>query len=184
MTFEFKDPIIYFIGGKAGNGKTTTANLIKEYYENKGKKVVILQHARPIKDYAKNYFGWDGQEETKPRELLQQLSGQLIKEKLGKYDFFIHRMIEDIEILSYFFDCIIVDDIRVKEEFERPKEKFEKLVSIKVIRPDYDNGLTEAQKKHITEMGLDDYNKVDHIIYNDLDIETLREKVIKIVDKN
>lgn len=187
MEMTFRDPIIYYIGGKAQHGKTTVGKMIKEYYEKKSKKVAVLQHSKYIKDYAKDYFGWDGSEETKPRELLQQLSGQLIKEKLGKHEIFINRIIEDIEILSYFFDCIVVDDVRIKNEFLIPKKKFNKMISIKLVRPNFDNGLTLEQQKHITETDLDDFNDVDYVILNDKDIEGLRNKIYKVIemsDKN
>ncbi len=75
------------------------------------------------REYAKNYFGWDGRDETKPRELLQQLGTEVIREKLHKDTFLINRAIEDIEILSLYFDVIIVTGIRRKEEIDSLKSK-------------------------------------------------------------
>ena len=40
---------VYVIGGKAGCGKNTTANYIKEYYENMNKKVVITEISKYLK---------------------------------------------------------------------------------------------------------------------------------------
>ena len=77
----------------------------KNYY--KDKKTIIISFGYYIKDYAKRVSDWDGREETKPRELLQQLGIELIKNKIDD-KLFINRIIEDIEIFSYFYDIIIV----------------------------------------------------------------------------
>jgi len=93
---------VILIAGKGRHGKDTTGNIIEEYLKERGFKVARAQISRPLKEYAKYYFGWDGSEETKPRDLLQQLGTEIIREKLGKEDFFVNRTIEDIDVLSYF----------------------------------------------------------------------------------
>ena len=60
--------------------------------------------------------GWDGKEETKPRQLLQELGTDVIRNKLNKADMLIERQLDDIEIYSYFYDAIIVPDIRLPKE--------------------------------------------------------------------
>ena len=64
---------VYVISGKARHGKDTVALDIKEIYENKRLKVINLAYGSYIKEYAKRISNWDGAEETKPRELLQEL---------------------------------------------------------------------------------------------------------------
>ena len=93
---------IYLISGKARHGKDTFSGYLKKAYENNGKKVIITQLAKYIKYYAREMTGWNLTEEDKPRELLQQLGTNVIREKLGKDDLFIKRMIDDIEIFSCF----------------------------------------------------------------------------------
>lgn len=183
MDVHYRNPKIYFISGKAKHGKTTVGNMIKEEYERRGKKVASTLYALYIKEYAERFFGWDGKEETKPRELLQQLGTDVIRGKLNKTYFFVDRTIEDIEILSYFFDVIIVDDVRFKIEIEKPKRLFDKIKCVKVIRENFDNGLTEEQKKHPTEVDLDDYDKFDYYIYNNSSFEYLRNEIMTIVSK-
>ena len=92
---------VILISGKGRHGKDTTGNIIKEFLEEKGFKVAMGQISKPLKEYAKYYFGWDGSEETKPRDLLQKLGTEIIREKLKKEEFFVNRMIEDIDVLSY-----------------------------------------------------------------------------------
>ena len=113
---------IYLISGKARHGKDTFSGYLKKAYENNGKKVIITQLAKYIKYYAREMTGWNLTEEDKPRELLQQLGTNVIREKLGKDDLFIKRMIDDIEIFSCFYDAIIISDCRLKKEVEDLKK--------------------------------------------------------------
>ncbi|HHT38264.1 MAG TPA: hypothetical protein GXZ95_02475 [Mollicutes bacterium] len=183
MEFVYKDPIIYVIAGKARRGKTTSALLMKEEYEKRGKKVAITSYGKHIKDYVKNYFGWDGNEKTKPRELLQSIGTDLIRGKLKKYEFFVNRTIEDIEILSYFFDVIIIDDARLEIEIEKPRSIFDKIVAIKITRDNVNDGLTEKQRSDITEIDFDDYYNFDYFIHNNGTLDDLKDKFIKIIDE-
>lgn len=84
---------------------------------------------------------------------------------------------------SYFFDAITISDARMKVEVEIPRQKFKNVTVIHVVRPNFDNGLTEEQKKHRTEIDLDDYENYDYTIINEGTIEQLKEKVKQIVEK-
>jgi hypothetical protein len=181
MNLKSKEPIIYLIGGKARTGKTTLKSLIEEEYKKNAKQVASMMYANYIKVFARDYFGWDGKEETKSRELLQKLGTEVIRFGLNKPCFLINRLCEDIEILSNFFDVIIVDDVRIKEEIEIPKSKFKNVISIKMIRKETNDNLTEEQKHHYTEVGLDNYNNFDYIISNDSSIEELKKIAEKLV---
>ena len=48
--------------------------------EEKGKKVIFSRAGKYIKFYAMEITGWDGSEESKPRELLQTLGTDVIRE--------------------------------------------------------------------------------------------------------
>lgn len=177
-----KNPKIIMLAGKAKHGKDTTAAMIKEYYEKKGLKVINLQISQVIKKYAQVISNWDGKEETKPRELLQQLGTSIIRGKIDN-DFLIKQVIQDIKVYSYFFDIITISDVRLPNEIEQIKSNFTNACIFQVIRPDFDNGLTEEQKRHITEMALEDYKDFDGTIINDGSIEALEEKVIKLLEE-
>ena len=180
MNLEKINKKIFIISGKARHGKNTVADLIKEYYENQNLKVINDSYAYYIKDYAKRISNWDGNENTKPRELLQQLGTNLIRQNIDRL-FFINRMIEDLKGFSYFYDIITISDGRFEEELDLIKNKFDNVILIKVDRPYFDNGLTQEQKNHPTETSLDNYNKFDYIIENDSTIENLKEKVNQIL---
>ena len=58
---------IILISGKAENGKTTTAELLKSKLESLGNKVIITRYAYYLKDLAARYCGWDGTKDKKGR---------------------------------------------------------------------------------------------------------------------
>lgn len=179
MNAEYRNPKIYLISGKARHGKDTFSNYLKESYESKGKKVIITQLSKYIKYYAREMTGWDLSEENKPREFLQILGTNIIREQLKKDNLFIDRMKDDIEIFSYFYDAIIISDVRFKKEIDNLRNYFPKLIAVNVFRPNFDNGLTEEQKKHKTEIDLDDYDKFDVKIINTT-LEKLKESADKL----
>ncbi len=174
-------PQIILISGKARHGKTTSALLMKEIYESLNKKVVIARYGTYIKHYVKEFFGWDGKEETKPRELMQKLGTDVIRKMLGKEDFFVKRMVEDIEIMKYFFDVIIIDDARFPIEIDTIKTLYPSVKTIRINRINFATDLTEEQQKHSSEIALDEYKEFDKYIINDSNIEGLKEKFNKII---
>lgn len=176
--------MIYLIAGRGRSGKNTFASLIKDHLEQRGKKVCQIELMRTLKGYCKDYFGWDGSEETKPRDLLQQFGTEIIREKMNRPLFHIHRLVEDIEILSYFYDDFIVDDIRFPLEIEKIIEAFpnEKVISISITRDSLEkNEMTEEQKKHITETALDGFDGYDKKIENNGTLEELDKKAEQLV---
>lgn len=183
MDIEQRNPKIFVVGGKAKHGKDTFSAFLKETYESHGKKVIVTQLSKYIKYYAREMTGWDLSEETKPREFLQQLGTTVIRQKLKKDDLFIKRMIDDIEIFSYFYDAIIISDVRLKKEINDLKAVYPKIISIHIDRPNFDNGLTEEQKKHPTEIDLDDFNEFDIEVVNTT-LDELKESAEKIYTDN
>ena len=157
---------VFIISGKAKHGKDTFSGYLKEVYEKNGKKVIITQLSKHIKYYAREMTGWDLSEETKPREFLQQLGTNVIRQQLKKDDLFINRMIEDREIVNCLYDAIIISDVRLKKEINGLKEAYPEIINIHITRPNFDNGLTEEQKNHLTEIDLDDYEGFDIEIEN------------------
>ena len=169
---------VILIGGKARSGKDTLADFLTENLEKQGKKVCKIQVGQYIKYYAMKYFGWDGEEETKPRDLLIELGTEIIRKKIDP-DFHIDRLIQDIKVLSYFYDTFVVSDIRFPVEIEKPKKEFDNVTTIKMIRNS--DELNDAQKSHVTETGLDSFNSFDYVIENEGSLEELKEKAMKIV---
>ena len=178
MEFINNKPIIYVLSGKSGSGKTKTSEIIKDIYYKKNKKSIIVSYADALKEYARNILGWT-EEEKKPRDFLQQVGVELIKNKIDS-KFLIKRVLQDIKVYSYFYDVIIVSDARFIEEIECLKE-FDKVISIHINKDN--NDLTDKQKNHITEKALDNYNNYDYIIDNNDSVYKLKEVIEKIVSE-
>lgn len=172
MNFIKRDIKLFIVSGKARSGKGVVSNLIKDYY--KDKKSIVISFGHYIKDYAKRVSDWDGSEENKPRDLLQNLGIELIKNKINN-KLFINRILEDILVFSYFYDIIIVNDARLIDEVLTLKEKYPNSTSIRVIR-NKQNNLTDEQNKHLTEIDLDNYNGFDYVVFNN-DLTDLKEQI-------
>lgn len=177
MEFQNKQPKIYLIAGKARTGKDTIGNFISENYLNQ--KVIHLQFSYYIKEYAKKVSDWNGSEDTKPREFLQQLGTSLIRGQIDEL-FFVRRMCEDIQVYSYFYDVIIISDVRYEIEITALQAKFPNVYTIYTERF-HQRELTEEQQKHSTEVGLDHYDQYDYKVVNDCTLGELKEKIDQIV---
>ena len=127
--------------------------------------------------YAKEIAKWDGDNETKPRQLLQDLGTELIRKQIDEY-FFIKRIIQDIDIYSRYFDIITISDGRLPEEFAAIKLAYPETVTVHVTRPGYVSHLTKGQKAHLTETLVDEIN-YDYEIVNDGTLEDLEKKATK-----
>ena len=174
---------VYIIGGKAGCGKNTTANYIRDFYENLGKKVVITEISKYLKIFAYEVKNWDGKRETKPRSFLQEV-GTAIRHELYDKDFLINRFLEDLKVYERFVDVVIVADARFPREIDLIKEKCN-AVSIEVINEFNDYKLKGEENNHETETALNNYDKFDYVLHNQtfdqLKIDT--ENIVKEVEK-
>lgn len=180
MNYINRNPLIICICGKAGSGKSTVGDYFFNLFNEYGSKVIVSPYTKYLKKYISDITGNIVDNNYKPRDLLQNLSNELIKNIMHDKDFFVRREIEDINFYSYFFDVIIIDDVRFPREIEILKEKFSNVISVGIYRNNYDNNLTSKQKNDITETSLDNYNKYDYIINND-NINELKNRVKDIV---
>lgn len=182
MIFNKKDAKVFIISGKANSGKDTTASLINNYAKLLNLKSINLQISSYIKMYAKNISNWDGSEDEKPRSLLQELGTDIIRNKIDE-KLFIRRIIEDIKVYSYYFDIITISDARLPLELDLIKNEFSYVYRLNIIRPNFENNLSSNEKKHITEVALDNYNNYEYIIENNGSFDDLNKKIVKIVDE-
>lgn len=169
---------IFLLAGKAGCGKDLFGRYMKRQYDFNGYNTCILHITTPLYEYAKNYFSWDGNMANKPRQFFQEMGIEIIQKKLGKKYFLIDRLCEDIDILKNFFDVFIIADGRLIFEFEELKRRFPNIKIIHVIREDYDNKLSDEEKKHITETEMEEYSDYDYIVRN-----TSKDRLLEEADK-
>ena len=158
---------IILISGKSGNGKSTVAGLFKELLKKNGKKVLILPFAKYLKQYLKDYYGWDGYiKNIDYREKAQYIGTDIIRKKLHKPLFHVKRICEDIEIIGNLFDYIIIDDCRFLNELTYTMSQFpHQTISVRINRLDFNSKLTKEQLEHSSETDLDDYKYFDYTIW-------------------
>ena len=171
---------IFVIGGKAKCGKNTFGEYLREQLKDYGYKPCVMHITEPLYTYARNYFEYDPKNDEKPREFLQKMGTEIIRDKLGKEDFLLNRLYEDIEILENFFDTFIITDARLINEFLSFKAKYDDVVTIKLKRKNYDKNLTEEEKEHVTEREIANYNDFDYVIEN-TGLKSLKEAALEIV---
>jgi hypothetical protein len=78
------------------------------------------------------------------------------------------------------WDYVLIPDCRYPVEVATVERAFDTTV-LRVERPNFDNGLTDAQKNHPSEVDMDNYH-FDIILYNDKGIEEFTTKVCDFAD--
>ena len=156
---------IITISGHAQNGKDFCANLIKQKLESRGNKVLIAHYADLLKYICKTFFNWDGSKNTEGRTLLQYVGTDVIRQK--NPDYWVNFLIGIFNLFPDEWDYVVIPDTRFPNENDLMKEYFD-VITIRVTRPNFDNGLTKEQKNHESEIALDDY-EFDYRIINNSD---------------
>lgn len=146
---------IITISAKARNGKDFCANLIKQKLESRGNKVLITHYADLLKYICKTFFGWDGMKNTEGRTLLQHVGTDVIRQK--NPDYWVNFLIGIFNLFPNEWDYVLIPDTRFPNENDLMKEYFD-VSTVRITRPNYDNGLTEEQQNHESEIALDNYN--------------------------
>lgn len=160
---------VILISGSARFGKDSTAFMMKELLEKQKKKVLIIHYADNLKLFAKNYFGWSGQKDQKGRELLQWLGTDVVRKNYE--DTWVDMIVALLKGIKTLYDYVIIPDVRFPNEIDKMCDNFN-CITVRVIRPNFDNGLTEEQKKHPSETALDNY-PMEYELINDGDLEKL-----------
>lgn len=166
---------IILISGYAQNGKDSTANILKEFLEQDGQKVLITHFADLLKYICKTFFGWDGKKNEKGRQLLQYVGTDVIRKKNPS---FWVRFIADILIMfEEHWDWVLIPDCRFPNEIEVIKGLFDTF-TIRVNRLNFISPLTPEQQNHPSEIALDNY-QFDYYIDSESGLDNLRKEVEK-----
>ena len=104
---------IILISGKAGSGKSSLANILKEKLD----KCVVTNYSKYIKLFAIEMLNWDGSDENKPRSFLQEMGDTL--RSINK-NFLTDRMLQDISVYSKYYDYVVISvlDCMIVEKIE------------------------------------------------------------------
>ena len=169
---------IITISAKARHGKDFTADLIKKRLEQEGNRVLIAHYGDLLKYICTTFFKWNGEKDDVGRTLLQHVGTDIIRQK--KPDYWVDFLISIFNLFPDEWDYVIIPDTRFPNENSKLKDEEFKVVSVRIVRPNFDNGLTEKQKAHESETALDDY-RFDYLIVNHGD-ETINGEVDKFID--
>ena len=168
-----KRSCILCISGKAGHGKDTSANYIKNSLEKLGNRVLITHYGDLVKYVCKNFFNWDGKKDLTGRTLLQHIGTDIIRKEEPSY--WVNFIIGIIKFFPNEWDYILIPDCRFPDEYEMLIENNMLAYLLRIERTGFMNSLTETQRNHISETALDDYPN-DFVIYNDSGLEELELK--------
>ena len=127
--YQKKDPKIFILSGKAKSGKNLVGSIIEEYFGKE--KCIQVAYAYHIKDYLIRMNRYEESEKAKYRSLLQEFGSDFLNKNINS-KFLINRVLEDIEVFSYFYDIIVITDARLVDEIEIPKQKYENVVTIRI----------------------------------------------------
>ena len=143
------------ISAKAKSGKDFCANLIKQKLETRGNKVLITHYADLLKYICKTFFNWDGKKNMEGRTLLQYVGTDVIRQK--NPDYWVNFLIGIFNLFPDEWDYVLIPDTRFPNENNLLKEYYD-VTTVRVTRPNYDNGLTEEQQNSFYSLLKDKYN--------------------------
>lgn len=169
------------ISGKAQAGKDTTANILKEILEANKYRVLIIHYADLLKFICKQFFGWDGNKDEYGRHLLQYIGTDVVR--VRQPDFWVDTLISILKLFPDEWDYVLIPDCRFPNEIDQIRYPVFDTTHLRIVRPNYDNHLTQEQKEHPSETALDN-TEADYYIMNDGTIEDLKEKIIDYIVSN
>lgn len=149
---------IICISGHAQNGKTTMAKALTKQLTDIGKNVKEINYADYLKFVAQKYYDWNGEKDKYGRALLQELGTDIVRNV--NPDFWVN--IVEMTINTLFVpegvDYVIIADARFPNEIDYWRRNEYDIMHIRVKRTgDFDDGLTDEQRLHLSEISLDDY---------------------------
>lgn len=165
---------IITISGAAQHGKDSSADILKSKLESSNKKVLIVHMADYLKFICKQYYGWNGEKDCAGRSILQYVGTDKVRSKIP--DFWVDVVIKFLEAFGEDFDYILIPDCRFANEVNKFRSMGIHTTAIKVIRNNFDNGLTEEQKNHPSERALDNF-KFDYIMCSKSGLDVLEIEV-------
>lgn len=170
---------IICISAKARHGKDASAEILKDFFEANGKKVLVTHFADLLKYICKAFFNWNGEKDNAGRTLLQKVGTDIIGRQ--QPDFWVNFLVDIFKFFENEWDIVLIPDCRFPIEFEVLKEAFD-VELLRIERPNFDNGLTNEQKNHKSEIALDNYS-YDVKILNNGTLEELENKLFDYAKK-
>ena len=176
---------IYLLHAHAQSGKDTCATIMKEEYEKRGKRVIIIAFADYVRWCLDKYYGVTDYKTPEGRTIIQHFATDLVRKNdptfWGRTVADLLRAIEDD------FDYAIIPDWRFENEFAALRNRFSYSIVVPVLitRPDNEktDNMTDEQRKHQSEIELDNWKFFDYTIINEFNkLEETRTQLIKMIE--
>jgi dephospho-CoA kinase len=175
--------MIVLIGGRAGEGKSTFANLCGRYLiQEKSISSVTIPFASMVKETA-FVMGWDGEKDDKGRKLLQEV-GRIGREyDLNLWANHVVNYIKDCD--GQGFEYYFIDDWRFPNEAKVIREHFHPVELVRMRRPEEFHTLIDtALYNDVSEASLSDENSYyDYIVNNSKDLDELEAQAEQFVEE-
>lgn len=175
-----KKPTVILFGGFAQHGKDSSCNMLSGLLESYNKKVFVIRYGDYLKYVCASRFNWNGEKDKKGRTILQQVGTE--EARASNPNVWVNVVIETAKAFASNVDYIMIPDFRYPNEYSRWKEEHYKVITVWVHRKNFDNGLTEEQKAHMSETSLLDF-PFNYIINVDEGLENLSNAVMKMKDR-
>ena len=133
---------IICISGKARHGKDTLAAIIKDELIAAGaKNVRIEKYGDLVKFIVTNWCDWNGKKDEAGRSLLQRVGTDIVRKQ--NPDYWVDFVVEVAKLFSgteWGCDYLLIPDTRFPNEIVGRH--------VRIVRDDFDNGLSDEQKNH------------------------------------
>lgn len=166
------------ISGKAQSGKDTTAAIMQKMFWGYGDRVLVTHYADVLKYICQKFFRWDGKKDDYGRSLLQIVGTDRLRAHDENY--FVDFITNILKLFKNNWDVVIIPDTRFPNEIKYMKDEGFDVYHIRVMRNNFDNGLSEEQKAHPSETALDDF-PADILLTNDGNYVDLTKSIMDIV---
>lgn len=165
--------MIIMLYGEPESGKDYAYEIIHNEFKN----TFRLAFADKLKEFALK-CGWNGEKDVTGRAVLQAIGefGRMIDE-----NFWVSFIDWELERIKLWAGIKVITDFRYPNEYNKLHKNYPHIFTIKIIRENHNNELTEEQKKHKSETALNNF-KFDYVIINKGD-ETFKDNIIKTVNK-
>lgn len=176
---------IYLLHAHAQSGKDTCAAMMKEEYEKRGKRVIIIAFADYVRMCLDKYYGVKEYKTPEGRTIIQHFATDLVRKNdptfWGRTVGDLLRAIEDD------FDYAIIPDWRFKDEYTSLASRFAPhiIVQVGIYRPNNEatDNMMEIQRKHQSETELDNYENFDYNISNEFNkLDKTRKQIIMMIN--
>lgn len=162
---------IVIVNGYPKSGKTQY-----ELYLAKHTKSIIYSSITPVKEYAKKYFGWSGNENDKTEDWRRFFS-ELKRMLVAEFDYIFKDL--SIQVNKFYRDTqaeLLLIDSREPEEIERFKNQFQAITVF--VKNNRVNKITSNK----SDANVENY-KYDYVIKNNGTLEELEQKAIEFIKK-